>query len=634
MDILAARQALLQSMKEAEEISKSLQKSSLKLLQIEKSTENLEHVMTPLLSQSTEFEHLAGYVDRAIEPADYILEALQSIREMETVLMDDPLKDLQKYAKTMADLEEQLSYIKQNYPTMVEALLGAFHAVGENRISDTYKMYTLKETLQGLEIDPQSFIKIGSEIVDSALEKLETTFMSILAKNTIPMDLHGENCAEMEGGLFLFVDMEDVGLLQMIAEMLESFGRAKKCLKIYGSIRIESMRASFKSMAADYLRYNSSSSIDKLEWTALEDHVAEWLVVLTKTVKVLVSSERKLCCRIFETFDKELWTDFFGKLVLGSGLKALIEFGEAVALSQREPQKLFKLLDMVEGLETLKEDFGVVFEGPGCLEIRLQLCEMEKQLVHSACQVLWNFGKQVEGDSGLFADGSPPQLTSYVVNYLKFMMTEYELVMAKVWGMENNTSLAEAVSHVMDSLELSLEIRAKGYNTSGLAHIFLMNNYWYIFKRARDSKLGTLLDEAWLKQRKRLVHQHVLGYEKDVWVPLVKLLNRDGLVLSSSGRGGAKDLFKQRIRSFNSAFEKLYEEHKNWVITDEELREGTYVKIVQAVIPAYRSYTENFSKLFDPSANGSKLLRYTPEQLEFMLTNLFTQRSSRTGLSN
>lgn len=420
-------------------------------------------------------------------------------------------------------------------------------------------------------------------------------------------------------------------MLQMIAEILQSFGRAKKCLKIYGSIRIESMRASFKSMETDYLRYNSSSSIDKLEWTALEDHVAEWLEVLRKTVKVLVSSERKLCNRIFQTFDIELWTDFFQKLVLGSGMKALIEFGEAVALSQREPQKLFKLLDMVEGLERLKEDFVVVFEGPRCLEIRLRLSEMEKHLVHSACQVLWDFGKQVEEDSGLFVDGSPPKLTSYVVNYLKFMLTEYEEVMAMVWGMENNTSLAEAVSHVMDSLELSLETRATGYNASGLSHIFLMNNYWYIFKRARDSKLGNLLGEAWLKQRKRLVNQHVLGYEKEVWVPLVKLLSRDGLAVSSGGKGRARDLFKQRIRSFNSAFEKLYEEHKNWLISDEELREGTFTKIEQAVIAAYRNYIENFSTLLDHSTSESKHLRYTPEQLGFMLSHLFTQRSSRTG---
>jgi len=232
-------------------------------------------------------------------------------------------------------------------------------------------------------------------------------------------------------------------------------------------------------------------------------------------------------------------------------------------------------------------------------ETLLECARFEKQLVHSACQVLWDFGKQLEGDSGLFVDGSPPNLTRYVVNYLKFMITEYGENMAEVWKMENNTSIAEAVSHVMDSLELSLETRAKGYNASRLAHIFLMNNYWYIFKRARDNKLGSLLDEAWLKQRRRLVDQHVLAYEKDVWVPLLKHLNRDGLDVSSGGKGRARDLFKQRICSFNSSFEKIYEEHKNWVISDEELREGTFVKIVQAVIPAYRSYTKSFSNLLD-----------------------------------
>jgi len=154
----------------------------------------------------------------------------------------------------------------------------------------------------------------------------------------------------------------------------------------------------------------------------------------------------------------------------------------------------------------------------------------------------------------LFVDGHPPKLTNYVVNYLKFMLTEYEEVMEIVWGMENNTSLAEVVSHVMDFLEVILETGATGYNAYGLSHIFLMNNYWYIFKRARENKLGNLLGEAWLKQRKRLVNQHVLGYKKEVWVPLVKFFNIDGRSVSSGGKGGARDLFKQRIRSFNSSF--------------------------------------------------------------------------------
>lgn len=631
MDILAARQSLLKSMQKAEEISKSLQNSSQKLLQIEKNRANIEHVMTLLLSQSRDSESLAGYVDRALEPPLDILQALQPIKEMETVLMDDPLKDLEKYGKTVADLEQQLSYINHNYLTMTEAITGTIDASGESR-AYSYWVERLRETLQGLEMDSQSFRKVGLGMVDSALEKLESIFMSVLVKNNGPIDLHGENYAEDDRKWSVFVDMDDVRSLQMIADMLGSFGRHHNCLKVYREIRIESTRESFRSMGAVYLRYDSSSSIDELEWTDLEDHISEWLTVLRKTVKVLASFERKLCRSIFETFDKESWMDCFGNLIFRSGMGALIKFGKVVALSQREPHKLFKLLDMVEELEALKEDFGVIFEGPGCLEIRDQLHEMEKQLAHSACEVLWGFGKHIERDSGLSVDGSPPKLTSYVVNYLKYMVTEYGDVITEVLRMENKTSLAEGVSHVIDSLELSLETRTKRYKDSALAHIFLMNNYWYIFKRARDSKLGTLLGEAWLKQRKRLVNQHVLGYEKDVWVPLLTQLNRERLSVSGSGRA-ARDLFKRGIQAFNSTFEKIYEVHKSWVISDEELREATFVKIVQAVIPAYSSYTETFSNLLDQTVNGNMQLRYTPEQLEDNLAELFCKKSNKNGLT-
>jgi len=40
---------------------------------------------------------------------------------------------------------------------------------------------------------------------------------------------------------------------------------------------------------------------------------------------------------------------------------------ETIVVSQREPQKVFKLLDMFEGLENLKDDVENVSEGYGCM---------------------------------------------------------------------------------------------------------------------------------------------------------------------------------------------------------------------------------------------------------------------------
>ncbi|XP_057850150.2 exocyst complex component EXO70A1 [Cryptomeria japonica] len=629
MDFIRARESLQQTMEAAKQISKSLEKSDQKLVQIERERANLEYVMAPLSTQSKESKDLSDSVDRALEPTWVILKAMESIRNMETVLMDDPLKDLHMYAKTISDLEEFLSHINQKYPTMVEYLKGAIDVAGESRISDSYKMRVLNEALEGLEmVGPQTFMENGSELLASALKKLESAFMSVLVENSVAINLHGEKSSEKED-LVLTLDLRAVELINIIAEKLNTFGRGQKCLKMYWEVRIKILRDSFKSMETHYLRYDTAESVDATEWHDVEGYVADWLVMLKKTVKVLVSFERDFCCKIFETFGEKVWTECFGKLVFRSVMSALIEFGEAVALSQTQPEKLFKLLDMLEGLQSLKEDFGNLFEGSGCLEIRVRLQDLEKKLVHGACQVLRDFKGKIVEDAGISIDGTAPRIASYVVNYLKLMVTEYGKVMTGALEMEDSTSLAQNVSLVIDSLELNLRTRAKGYSETALADLFLMNSYWYIFKRARDSELGSVLGEPWLKQRRRLVNQHVLSYEKEKWGPLLKHLNRNGLVMSSGGRGGARDLFKQRLRAFNTTLETIYETHKSWLISEQELREATFVEIVQAVVPAYRSYIETFGHLLDQNMDGKKYLRYTPEQLESLLADLLTEKPTR-----
>ncbi|GLJ14685.1 hypothetical protein SUGI_0237990 [Cryptomeria japonica] len=296
---------------------------------------------------------------------------------------------------------------------------------GESRISDSYKMRVLNEALEGLEmVGPQSFMENGSVLQASVLKKLESSFMSVV-ENSVAINLHGEKSSEKED-LVLTLDLRAVKLINIIAEKLNTFGR-------------------------------------------------DWLVMLKKTVKVLVSFERDLYYKIFETFGEK---------------------------------------------------------------------DLEKKLVHSACQVLRDFNGKIVEDAGISIDGTAPRIASYVVNYLKLMVTEYGKVMTRALEMEDSTSLAQNVSLVIDSLELNLRTRAKGYNETALADLFLMNSYWYIFKRARDSELGSVLGEPWLKQRRQLVNQHVLSYEKEKWEPLLKHLNINGLVMSTGGRGGPRDLFK------------------------------------------------------------------------------------------
>lgn len=620
---LSAQRSLRQTNLKAKEIGDTIQKWGHKLQLVKQIT---DAAMAPLLPKPTESPDLNECIHGAVGPALRILEAMISIRELKTVLMGDPRDNLKGYLDAALRLEGYLSFVSENRPLAVGLLEEAVRVSNPSPMVDKYTIRRLQGCIGALGSKGNS--DDGEELLDIAVKKLESSFMSILFENSLPRDL--KVSSEIPQSKQVFVGIES---LQMIAEFLKKNGRAQACLKLYWEVRIRTVKSSFQSMKAYYLNYNSTDIVHKLKSADVEGHVSHWLRLLEVMVRDLMCSEKVLCSEIFESFDKEVWMECFGKLAAAGGMGAIIQFGETIAVSQREPQKVFKLLDMFEGLENLKDDVENVFEGYGCMETRLRLRELQKQLAHSSCQVLLEFSKQVEEDSGIPADGSLLKISSYVINYLKFLVGEYRPVMVRVLemegGMENGEiGLSRTVGDVLGALERNLEGRSKGYTEPALAHLFLMNNYWYIFKRARDSELA-FLGETWLKERRRWINQHVLGYERQKWGPALVHLNREGLAASSGSRAGAKELFKQRLRAFNLAFDQIYETHQNWVISDDELRVGTFIKITQSLIPAYRSFVETFGHLLDSTGNVNRYMRYTPEQLEDLLADLFTEKPTR-----
>lgn len=620
---LSAQRSLRQTNLKTKEIGDTIQKWGHKLQLVKQIT---DAAMAPLLPKPTESPDLNECIHGAVGPALRILEAMISIRELKTALMGDPRDNLKGYLDAALKLKGYLSFVSENRPRAVGLLEEAVRVSNPSPMVDKYTIRRLQGCIGALRSKGNA--DDGGALLDIAVKKLESSFMSILVENSLPRDL--KVSSEIPQSKQAFVGIES---LQMIADFLKRNGRAQACLKLYWEVRIRAVKGSFQSMKAYYLNYNSTEVVHKLKSADVEGHVSHWLRLLEVMVRDLMWSEKVLCSEIFESFDKEVWMECFGKLASAGGMGAIIQFGETIAVSQREPQKVFKLLDMFEGLENLKDDVENVFEGYGCMETRLRLRELQKQLAHSTCQVLLEFSKQVEEDSGVPVDGSLLKISSYVINYLKFLVGEYRPVMVLVLemegGMENGEiGLSRTVGDVLGALERNLEGRSKGYTEPALAHLFLMNNYWYIFKRARDSELA-FLGETWLKERRRWINQHVLGYERQKWGPALVHLNREGLAASSGSRAGAKELFKQRLRAFNLAFDQIYETHQHWVISDDELRVGTFIKITQSLIPAYRSFVETFGHLLDSTGNGNRYLRYTPEQLEDLLADLFSEKPTR-----
>lgn len=166
----------------------------------------------------------------------------------------------------------------------------------------------------------------------------------------------------------------------------------------------------------DYLRTYSPEEIDEMEWESLETAITLWIQHFELAVKTVFVSVKKLCKQVLgEIMEGLIWAECFVKIA-DKIMAVFFRFGEGVARSSKEPQKLFKLLDMFDSMEKLKGDFSDIFEGEAGADICTRFRELEKLLVHASCKVFWEFGLQIEGDQdGLPPpkDGSVPKLVRY-----------------------------------------------------------------------------------------------------------------------------------------------------------------------------------------------------------------------------
>ncbi|KAL0312231.1 UNVERIFIED_CONTAM: hypothetical protein Sradi_5622400 [Sesamum radiatum] len=120
-------------------------------------------------------------------------------------------------------------------------------------------------------------------------------------------------------------------------------------------------------------------------------------------------------------------------------------------------------------------------------------------------------------------------------------------------------------------------------------------------------------------------------YLRESWGKLPSLLSREGLILFSGGRATARNLVKQRLKSFNEAFDDMFKKQANWVIADKDLREKTCQAIIQTVVPVYRSYMQNYGPLVEQDQSASKYAKHTAQSLEKTFNSLFHPKPLKHG---
>ncbi|KAL8487690.1 hypothetical protein ACS0TY_023684 [Phlomoides rotata] len=606
------------------------QQSDEKFEAIQESLNISSRRVAPLQSLSIANKALETRIKRAISPGLGLIESFRINESLQRKLLETAselqsekrqgrrLKKLIKYVDCVDKLKEAINSISLESEGAIQKLQEVVEFLSRTKATDEYRTEHLRETLVTLravcetEIDCMRF----DGVLDEALLNLQDEYEGLLQRLK-----HGNGKVEESLGSDL-----EVEVLRRISHTLAANDCLDLCIDLFVKVRYRRAAKALMKLSPDYLKTYTPEEIDEMEWESLETAISLWIQHFEVAVKTVVVSEKTLSNRVLGNIQQgiTIWPECFVK-ISDKIMAVFFRFGEGVARSNREPQKLFKLLDMFDSLEALKPEFTQVFEGEPGSDICTRFRELEKLLVHASTRVFWEFGLQIEGNhDGLPPphDGSVPKLVRYAINYLKNLtLDSYSSSMAKalkteqVWkggilsDPENDQDLLKnAISNVMEAIQRNIESKKSRYKDKLLSHIFSMNTYWYIYMRTKNTELGKVLGEAYMKKRYRKVaEESAYLYQKQAWGGLVRVLEREE---------GRRE--REMMEAFIAGFDDMYERHRSSykIVSDADLREQMKDAAIRLVVPAYTHFL---------NAHSSVLINNypPPESIESMLTQIF-----------
>lgn len=525
---------------------------------------------------------------------------------------------------------------------------------------------------EGLSLQSESEIMDRAEnALQLAMARLEDEFRHILIRSTVPLDadrLHGSirrvslsfacNDGELEDfesfgedyqetscyhergaslGDDLFVDLihhDAVTELKEIADRMIRSGYEKECCQVYSSVRRDVLDECLSILGVEKL---SIEEVQRIDWQSLDEKMKKWTQAVKIVVRVLLTGEKRLCEQVFSV--SELIKEVCFTETSKGCVMQLLNFGEAVAIVRRSSEKLFRILDMYDTLNDVLPGLEALFSDESGEFVCSEAQGVLAGLGEAAKGTFQEFENAVQGETSRkpIQGGEIHPLTRYVMNYVK-LVVDYSDSLNSL--LETNTDKSDCLPNDGDSLhmgemspiacrllalitllESNLEEKSRLYGDSAMRYIFLMNNILYIVQKVKGSDLGKLLGDDWVRKRRGQIRQYATSYLRASWSKVLSCLKDEGI--GGSASSASKVALKERFKNFNLNFEEIYRIQTAWKVPDAQLREELRISISEKVIPAYRSFMGRFGSQLESGRHSGKYIKYTPEDLESYLSDLF-----------
>ncbi|KAI4348891.1 hypothetical protein L6164_009557 [Bauhinia variegata] len=582
----------------------------------------LETAMRPTQIKTHSIRRAHDNIDKALASAEIILSQFDQTRKAEAKILRGPHEDLESYLEAIDQLRANVDFFssRKNFKSS------------------------------------EGIINHANNLLAKAISKLEDEFRHLLTNYSKPVEpdrlfdclpnslrpsaagQQGEGGGKTEGqkqsletAIFkapTLIPPRVLPLLHDLANQMVEAGHQQQLFRIYRDTRAAVLEQSLRKLGVERL---SKDDVQKMQWEVLEAKIGNWIHYVRIAVKLLFAGEKAICDQIFAGVDS-LRSQCFAE-VSANSVAMLLSFGEAIARSKRSPEKLFVLLDMYEIMREVKPEIETTFEDKACTEMREAALSLAKRLAQTAQETFCDFEEAVEKDATktTVLDGTVHPLTSYVINYVKFLydyQSTLKLLFQEFDASDTDAQLAAVTTRIMQALQNNLDGKSKQYKDPALTQLFLMNNVHYIVRSVRRSEAKDLLGDDWVQIHRRIVQQHANQYKRISWAKILQCLTVQGANSSGGDSSGlSRAAIKDRYKTFNIQFEELHQRQSQWTVPDSELRESLRLAVAEVLLPAYRSFIKRFGPMIENGKNPTKYIRYTPEDLERMLGEFFESKT-------
>ncbi|EOA30121.1 hypothetical protein CARUB_v10013231mg [Capsella rubella] len=433
---------------------------------------------------------------------------------------------------------------------------------------------------------------------------------------------------------------EAISDLRSIVQRMVAAGYSRECIQVYGTVRKSAMETIFKQLGIVKI---SIGDVQRLDWEAVVGKIRHWIRAAKVCIRIVFSSEKRLCEQLFDGICTAMDETCFMETVKASALR-LFTFPEAISISRRSPDKLFKILDLHDALTDMLPDIEAIFDSDSSDTIRVQAVEIQARLAEAARGILSEFENAVLREPSIVPvpGGTIHPLTRYVMNYI-VMISDYkqtldELIMSNpatgsdpnapdmdFTELESKSPLDLHLIWLIVVLHFNLEEKSKHYRDTSLAHIFIMNNIHYIVQKVKRSpELREMIGDHYLRKLTGIFRHAATNYQRATWVRVLNSLRDEGLhVTGSFSSGVSKSALRERFKAFNTMFEEVHRTQSTWSVPDVQLREELRISLSEHLIPAYRSFLGRFRGHIESGRHPENYLKYSVEDIETIVLDFF-----------